>query len=156
MIRNVRHFGVVVTDMKKSLRFYHDLLGLKIERELHESGTFLDNMLNMKNVHVHTIKMSASNGITLVELLKFENNPNTIPQSEISRIGASHVAFTVENIQDVYTKLTNSGVVFNAPPQFSPDGYAKVTFCNDPDGTPIELVEVLDPTIVNKNGDKNI
>ena len=40
--------------------------------------------------------------------------------------------------------IKQSGIKFNAPPQLSPDGYAKVTFCFDPDGTPVELVQVLD------------
>jgi len=144
MIKNVRHFGVVVTNMQQSLKFYRDLLGLDIQRELHESGEFLDNMLNMKNVNVHTIKMSVSDGITLVELLEFESHPKSLQNNiKISNIGASHLAFTVYNLQETYTKLKNAGVQFNAPPQNSPDGYAKVTFCHDPDGTPIELVEVM-------------
>ena len=40
------------------------------------------------------------------------------------------------------------------PPQKSPDGLVKVTFCNDPDGTPVELVEIIDSTIA-KDDDKN-
>ena len=36
------------------------------------------------------------------------------------------------------------GVRINCPTHISPDGYAKITFCHDPDGTSIELVEVLD------------
>ena len=151
MIKNVRHFGVVVTNMQKSLQFYRDLLGLDIQRELHESGKFLDNMLNMKNVNVHTVKMSVSDGTTLVELLEFESHPKSLQNNvEVSNIGASHLAFTVYDLHDTYTKLKNTGIKFNAPPQNSPDGYAKVTFCYDPDGTPIELVEILDPTVTNK------
>lgn len=152
MIKNVRHFGVVVTNMTRSLEFYKDFLGLKIERELDESGKFLDNMLKMKDVHVHTVKMSVSGGTTLVELLEFRSHPKSLSNDlEISNIGASHLAFTVDNLQNTYTKLKNVGVQFNAPPQNSPDGYAKVTFCYDPDGTPIELVEVIDSAVINKN-----
>ena len=39
--------------------------------------------------------------------------------------------------------LSEKNIKFNAPPQKSPDGLVKVTFCKDPDGTPIELVEML-------------
>jgi hypothetical protein len=42
-----------------------------------------------------------------------------------------------------YNRLKDEGVSFNSPPQLSPDGYAKVTFCRAPEGTFIELVEVL-------------
>lgn len=60
MIKGVRHVGITVTNMEKSLMFYRDLLGLKIERNMDESGQHIDNMLSMKNVRVNTIKMSAS------------------------------------------------------------------------------------------------
>ena len=58
-------------------------------------------------------------------------------------IGASHVAFTVQDIEKLYQDLSKKNIKFNAPPQKSPDGLVKVTFCKDPDGTPIELVEIL-------------
>lgn len=150
MINAVRHVGIVVTNMEKSLVFYRDLLGLTIERDMIESGNYIDNMLSMSNVVVNTVKMSAkNNGPTLIELLEFKSNrQNPNGNSDVSRIGASHVAFTVTDLEKIYVDLTNAGVKFNAPPQYSPDGYAKVTFCHDPDGTPIELVQVLDSSIL--------
>ena len=47
------------------------------------------------------------------------------------------------NLQKTYEYLLKNGVKFNAPPQLPPGGNAKVTFCEDPDGTPIELVQVI-------------
>jgi len=139
----VRHMGIVVTNIENSLKFYRDLLGLKIERSMDESGSYIDNMLGFKNVKVKTVKMSASNGNTLVELLEFNSPVGNDTIRNIHDIGASHVAFTVLDIDETYSKLKQSGVEFNAPPQLSPDGYAKVTFCFDPDKTPIEIVQVL-------------
>ena len=139
----VRHIGIVVTNIENSLKFYRDLLGLKIERSMDESGAYIDNMLGFKNVQVKTVKMSASNGSTLVELLEFNTPVGSHVIRNVHDIGASHAAFTVSDIDQMYVKLKQSGVQFNAPPQLSPDGYAKVTFCFDPDKTPIELLQVL-------------
>ena len=131
--------------------FYQNLLGLTIERNMNESGKHIDNMLSMKDVQVNTVKMSASDkGPTLIELLEFKSHPQPPNHMNISKIGASHVAFTVDDLDKTYEKFTAAGVKFNAPPQNSPDGYAKVTFCHDPDGTPIELVQVLDPSVLEK------
>jgi len=38
MIKGVRHIGISVTNMERSLTFYRDLLGLKLERNMNESG----------------------------------------------------------------------------------------------------------------------
>ncbi len=57
--------------------------------------------------------------------------------------GFTLIAFTVDDLDREYERLRAAGVAFNARPQTSPDGYAKVTFCRDPEGNLIELVEVL-------------
>lgn len=151
MLTTVRHSGIVVTNMEKSLKFYRDLLGLKIERSMDESGSYLDNMLNLENVKVKTVKMSAPDGFTLIELLEFNYPEGSVNKRRINDLGASHIAFTVSDLDKMYETLQSSGVKFNAQPQLSPDGYAKVTFCLDPDDTPIELVEVLDSNIILKD-----
>ena len=84
-----------------------------------------------------------------IELLNFKSHKDD-QHRNFYTIGASHVAFTVNNIEELYKTLSKNNIKFNAPPQKSPDGLVKVTFCNDPDGTPVELVQVLDPSIIEK------
>ena len=118
-----------------------------------EQGVYIDNMLSLDNVQVKTVKLSADTGNTLIELLDFKShNDNEV--RNFYTIGASHIALTVDNLEDLYKHLSANNIKFNAPPQKSPDGIVKVTFCNDPDGTPIELVEIIDTTIT-KTSDKN-
>jgi catechol 2,3-dioxygenase-like lactoylglutathione lyase family enzyme len=140
---SLRHAGIVVTDLNKALHFYRDLLGLRIIRSMEEAGAYLDNMLGLDNVRVTTVKLAAVEGPTLVELLKFGSHVDTVGSRTAYTPGPTHIAFTVEDLDVVYARLTQNGVPFNAPPQLSPDGYAKVTFCHDPDGTLVELVQVL-------------
>jgi catechol 2,3-dioxygenase-like lactoylglutathione lyase family enzyme len=135
--------GIVVSDLNKALYFYQHLLGLKIVRQMNESGPYIDKVSGLKGVHVTTAKLAAGDG-TLVELLRFNSHPHKTPgEKDMCEIGVSHVAFTVGNLDAEYTRLLGAGVRFNSPPQTSPDGYAKVAFCRDPDCSPIELVEVL-------------
>jgi len=143
VILAVRHAGVVVTDMGRSLRFYRDLLGLRIVDERQEFGEYAETLLALDRVHVHTVKLAAGSGPTLLELLHFRSHPRTIElEREVCSVGPTHVALTVDDVDFEYRRLTQAGVPFVAPPQRSPDGRAKVTFCRDPDGALIELVEV--------------
>ena len=142
-MKTIRHFGIVVSDIDKALYFYRDLLGLKIQKDALEKGEFIDNILGLKNVEVRTVKMSADDN-NLIELLCYKSHfKKTMGEKEIFTIGASHPAFTVENLDYEYEKLKEKGVKFNCSPQVSPDGKAKVSFCYDPDGVPVELVEQL-------------
>lgn len=142
-MKTFRHAGIVVTNMNRSLRFYRDLLGLKVVRDLDESGDYIDNMNGLKGIRVRTVKLSADKGESLIELLCFKSHPKKLRGIEPFSIGPTHVAFEVYDLEKEYKRLKKSRVKFNAPPQFSPDGYAKVTFCKDPDGTLIEFVELL-------------
>lgn len=144
LVTAIRHFGIVVSDMVRSLAFYQDLLGLEVVRALDESGSFVDTILGLEHVHVKTVKMGVGDGASLLELLEFRSHHDSCPaRAKLYSVGPTHVAFTVQDLGNVYRRLRESGVEFTSPPQCSPDGYARVAFCIDPDGTPIELVEVL-------------
>lgn len=143
MIKDIRHTGIVVADLEASLYFYRDLLGFQVAKQMEEAGDYIDKISGLKNVKVTTVKLAADDG-NLIELLHYHSHPRKAGDNkEICLIGVSHVAFTVEDLDAEYQRLTKAGVQFNSPPQFSPDGYAKVTFCRAPDGVLIELVELL-------------
>ena len=142
MIKNIRHTGIVVEDLEASLNFYRNLLGFKINKQMEESGEYIDKMSALDGVKVTTIKMAAPDG-QLIELLFYHSHLNKPKPRQLHDIGLSHLAFTVDDVDHTYDKLKAQGIKFNSPPQLSPDGYAKVTFCMAPEGTLIELVEVL-------------
>jgi len=142
MINNIRHSGIVVNDLAASLHFYKDLLRLKVIKQMDESGCYIDNILGLQAVKVTTVKMAVSDG-QMIELLKYHNPESEQITRRIHDTGLTHIAFTVDNLDSEYNRLKGQGVPFNFPPQLSPDSYVKVTFCRAPEGTFIELVEVL-------------
>jgi len=142
-MKAVRHIGIAISDKEKALHFYRDLLGLKIIKDMNESGDFTDKMLGLQGVNVNTIKMKADDG-NLIELLHFASHQESPDLSrKISSIGCTHVAFTVENLDEIYKMLIEEGIAFVSPPQIAPGEHAKAAFCKDPDGTFIELIEML-------------
>ena len=139
---NIRHTGIVTSNIEKSISFYENF-GFKIQKDMLESGDYIDNFSDLSGVLVRTVKMSLENG-DMIELLNYKSHPEKPDMSrKITQIGCSHIALTVPNLDNLYDKLLEQDVDFNSPPQYSPDGYAKVTFCKDPDGSLVELVEVL-------------
>lgn len=142
MNTTIRHIGIVVSDLKKSMCFYRDLFGFQITKQMEESGDYIDSVLSLEGVKVTTVKMSNPDG-KMIELLRFHTPVSKNKPRNITDTGITHVAFTVKDLEREYKRLKDYGVSFNAPPQVSPDGYAKVAFCRAPEGTFIELVEEL-------------
>lgn len=142
MIKDIRHTGIVVDDLEASLCFYQDMLGFEVVKRMDEAGDFIDQISLLKNVKVTTVKMALPDG-QMIELLYYHTHPGKRDVRKICDIGIAHIAFTVDDLDSEYDRLKKEGVQFNASPQLSPDGYAKVTFCKAPEGTFVELVEVL-------------
>ena len=145
MITNIRHTGLVVADLASALRFWCDLLGFRVSKQMEESGPHIDAMMGLKNVQVTTVKLAAPDG-NLIELLHFSSHLHK-PSWEGTphSTGLTHIALTVTDLEATWRRLTVAGITFNAPPQNSPDGYAKVTYCRGPEGLLLELVEMLQP-----------
>lgn len=143
MIIGMRHVGVVVKDFEESLQFYN-LLEFKAgeQKRMREPSDYIDKLSAGKNINLCTLKLTARDG-SMVELLNY--GQNTIKEERtMFGTGVAHIAFTVEDVGKCYSYLKEKGVKFNSPPQISPNGYAKVVFCQAPEGTFIELVELLE------------
>lgn len=139
----IRHTGLVVADLEGALHFWRDILGFTVAVQMDESGPHIDAMLGLKNVSLTTSKLQAPEG-GMIELLHFHSHPDK-PSWEGGphSTGFTHVAITVKDLDDLFRKLRRAGVTFFAPPQRSPDGKVKVTYCRGPEGVLLELVELL-------------
>jgi catechol 2,3-dioxygenase-like lactoylglutathione lyase family enzyme len=141
MVKEIRHTGIVVDDLKKSLWFYKEKMGFRIFSHMDESGCFIDKILGMKSLMVTTVKMTLKDK-QMIELLDFSTHKKNILQRSINDIGLTHLAFTVDNLDEMYNDFLRDGVEFISAPEISKDGKVKVAFCKAPEGTYIELVEL--------------
>ena len=88
---NIRHTGIVTSDIDKSISFY-ETFGFKIQKDMIESGSYIDNFSALKDVIVRTVKMSLDNG-DMIELLYYHTHPEKPDMSrKITQIGCSHIA----------------------------------------------------------------
>ena len=119
------HTMVRVLDLEKSLAFYK-LLGLEeIRRYDNEKGRF------------SLIFLAAPGQPEAPVELTFNWDGDTGLPSDGRHFG--HLAYEVENIYDICTKLTAAGVTINRPPR---DGH--MAFVRSPDNVSIEILQMGD------------
>ncbi len=142
MILNIRHTGIVVSSLAKSVDFYTRILGFHVVTQKDEPSHFIDKILGLSGAELTTVKMRPS-GDQMLELLYFHSHQRESQMSikSLISVGITHFAVTVDNIEETFGKLEGLGVDFMSPPEISPDGQAIVSFCRDPDGNYIELVQ---------------
>ena len=110
-----------VKDMDESLRFYQDVIGLKINRR-------------MNPVPGTEIVFLKSNSNTELELIKNDKNMNPQYGNDIS------IGFEVETIEKAVENLKEKGVKIHSGP-FQPSPIIKFLYVLDPNGLKVQLIE---------------
>ena len=142
-VKTIRHTGIVVSDMDRSLPFYRDLLGMEVWADFKDDSAYVQALTGVPGANIWMVKLKAADGVS-IELLQYLSHPQSVPRESNARdVGCNHVALQVDDIDTQYEKLLAEGIRFNAPPAISPDGGAKVAYCRDPEGVLIELVQIL-------------
>lgn len=125
------HIGIAVKDLNETLKFYKDVLGLKVE------GT---EVVEEQGVKVAFLPV----GDTEIELLE-----STTPDGPIARYiekngeGMQHMAFLVENIEEAIEYMKNKGMrMIDEKPRYGAGG-AKIAFVH-PKSSHRVLVELTE------------
>lgn len=140
----IRHTGIVVSDMSRSLPFYRDLLGMEVWLDIVDDSPFLATLTEVPGARLRAVKLRAPDGVS-IELLQYLSHPQVVPRERRScDVGCNHVALQVQDIDALYERLTAAGIRFHAPPAGAPDGGARIAYCRDPEGVVVELVQVED------------
>lgn len=141
MTISIRHVGLVVADLERSLKFWCETMGFVVSRQMEESGPHIDAIMGLKDVRVTTTKLADPNG-NLLELLCFHSHPDK-PRWEGKpySTGLTHIALTVSNLDSLEIALGTSSFIFTDRPQISLDKKVRVIYVRGPENVIIELVE---------------
>lgn len=141
MITGMNHTGFVVRDLDASVRFYRDVVGLKIVRTMGREGAPISQVIGYENTHLKGTILSTGDSHSL-ELIQYINPaPTERPTEERNALGASHLAFNVDNIEETFERLVSEGARKLNPPATMQPG-RKACYMQDPDGNWIELLEI--------------
>jgi len=143
IVKNFRHIGIVTDNLNRSIKFYQNILGLKPRIIMSEKGKKTEKIIKLKNANLKTVKLVNKKNQPLVELLYFKNKKIKKNDYKIDRIGCSHFAITINNIDKFFRNLKKNKIKYLSEPTLSNDKKVKLFFCRAPEGTLIEVVQLL-------------
>lgn len=137
------HVGITVSNLERSVKWYREVFGLEPAFALEVGGEGAGRTLRLPP-HIHrTVVMPIGN--FAIELLEFEptrGGPNQMRQDDV---GYVYICFAVDDIEEVYQRLTALGHDFHTEPLYAGEEgqIAGSKFCvmRDPDGKTIEFVQ---------------
>ena len=138
------HFGICVSDLERSLRFYCDALGFE-KAESHAIGSEFAALMDLPDVTVTS--QFIRRGPTAIELLAFEE-PAPFGARErrpVNQLGMTHLSFRVRDVAATVARIVALGgaVVESSRTTIDLGGTAlEFVYCTDPDGVRVELMDL--------------
>jgi glyoxylase I family protein len=126
MLSAIHHIAIICSDYSISKRFYTEILGLTIVREVYR-GERQSWKLDL-----------ALNNLYVIELFSFPEPPLRVSNPEAA--GLRHLSLAVYDLDKAITHLRDFGVE-TEPVRIDPYTQKRFTFFTDPDGLPLELYE---------------
>ncbi len=150
MLGEILHVGITVSDIEQSERFYRDILGLVPRGGMVMEGPETDRLFAREGTVVDVRYFVGSDALQTppVELLGFRSPTVKKQKGDLFASGISELCFRVKDIDAEYERLKALGVDFlSAPELFDYThlgmGKSRAVYFRDPDGTVLELIEVL-------------
>lgn len=134
-IENFSHVCVGVSDMDVALAFYIGLLGMDVVFDVALDSSSLDSVTGLTDGSGRMV--GGLIGGTMVELLALGEVPAG-PQG--AHLGYTNMSFRVADLSAVHELLARREDVVATPPVDI--GGVRMLFVYDPDGTPIEFIEL--------------
>lgn len=126
-LKHIHHIAIICKDYERSKKFYTEILGLEIVREVYR-----------KERDSYKLDLSL-NGNYIIELFSFPFPPDRVSRPEAA--GLRHLEFAVTDLEECIRELAKHKVNSEA---IRIDKFTgkRFTFIADPDDLPIEFYEV--------------
>ncbi len=133
------HFGICVTDLQRSLRFYCEGLGFEaaetyvIGNEF-SAGLEVDGEVDLDAVFIRNDAMA-------IELLAYRSpHPTGRPSASRGQLGLTHFGFWVDDVDEAAARLVAHGGTLLTGTRCKTDT-VEMIFVEDPDGVRVELMK---------------
>ena len=126
-VTNLSHICIAVTDLDRSLAWYQDHLGFDVLFDVDLGGPAMTAVTGQEGAAGRMV--GGLVGGAVVELLQFALAP---------RSGYTNLSFRVEDLDAAHAAAGSGG---GAPGDPVDIGGVRMFFVEDPDGTPIEIIE---------------
>jgi catechol 2,3-dioxygenase-like lactoylglutathione lyase family enzyme len=137
------HVGIIVDDLAAAIDFFVEL-GFAVQSRFSVDGTLVDRIVGLKGVRNDAAMLQTPDGHGRLELIQFLSPPAQGDDSHApaNTRGLRHIAFAVDDIEDVIARLRARGSELVGELVNYEDSYW-LCYVRGPDGIIVELAEKI-------------
>ena len=146
-VSRIHHAGVTVSDLGRSLRFYRDLLGMRVLEDVRLTSGEVAALLGVDEIDLHLVNLDTGDG-RILELLEYARPEGRQVEYTSRDAGSGHLALAVRDLDAVAAGIEAAGgSVISRRPVTAADtegifAHARLLYVRDPDGMILELVQL--------------
>lgn len=143
-INRIDHVGIIVNDLSAAKAFFLDF-GLEMLGEGEVEGEWVERIIGLRDVKEEIVMLRTPNGETNIELVKFHtpSDENGIQRPLANTLGIRHIAFAVEDIEALVSKLKKKGTGGIIGEIQNYENAYKLCYIRGPEGIILELAEKI-------------
>lgn len=140
----IDHTAIVIDDTDASLRFYRDVLGMRVVGESENYGTEQEHLNNVfgARLRITALRASSGPGIELLEYLSPRDGRPSLPNEAANDLVRRETEIFSDDLASTFTSLAAAHATFISPGlvDLSPElGYTQAVELRDPDGHVIRI-----------------
>lgn len=142
MLKSIDHLNIVVSDLHGAKDFFCRL-GFTVAHQGKLAGGWISSIVNLKDVRATYVQLTMPGSAVKIELIHYATptSPTNESPNVPNKIGIRHIAFEVEDIDNMVAVLKEEGIQFFGDVQIYPDTGKKLVYFHGPDGIILELAQ---------------
>ena len=140
MITKMAHASFTVSDIRASLYFFVDLLGLETTPVMTVENDIVQRVIGIPGASLLISNVSLPDG-NAIELIQYVTPKGKSLDLATQNPGVAHIAFEVTNLHAMVERLSSHGIKFVNPPVWDESIKMTVCYLRGPDDITFELME---------------
>jgi catechol 2,3-dioxygenase-like lactoylglutathione lyase family enzyme len=145
----VNHFGITVSNLENSMKFYIEIVGMEFfRRGSGSSGDWYETLTETPGAVSKAVMLRSDD--LMLQLVEYQQGGLAESYASHNRVGNVHICINVADVEAKYALIKEIGEYRHTEIVRLPDGGLRVPgmrsfYVHDPDGVPVEFVQYGQP-----------
>jgi len=149
MIFGILHHGITVSDIDRAVAWYTDALGLELVHRQRQDNAYTQTLVGIPGAVLEVAQLRVAGtppgpSSHAIELIQYVAQQAEGEPVAVNQLGAAHLAFLVEDIEELVARARAAGARFRNEPVTITEGAnvgGAACYLHDPDGNTLEFLQ---------------